>query len=44
MRMMCREVQVVIGRLFADNAKLLRKVRSEGDCKELQNDLNRLCE
>ena len=30
--------------LFADDAKLLRKIRNHNDCKELQNDINNIYE
>ena len=28
--------------LFADDAKLLRKIRNHKDCEELQNDINNI--
>ena len=30
--------------LFANNAKLLRKIGNHKDCEELQNDINKICE
>ena len=30
--------------LFADDAKLLRKIRNHKDCEELQNDINKIYE
>ena len=30
--------------LFADNAKLLRKIRNQKYCEELQNDINKIYE
>ena len=30
--------------LFADDAKLLKKIGNHKDCEELQNDINKICE
>ena len=30
--------------LFADNAKLIKKIRNYKDCEELQNDINKIYE
>ena len=40
---MTEEVSSYIS-LFADNAKLPRKIRNHKDCEELQNDINKIYE